>query len=88
MWNEERILAREKFPWLSADGRAYPINPAFGLQKDLPNFLLSQHKITNAKLAHRYVERLHAMAGVLDAASAGRGASGTGRHRAAGFRCR
>lgn len=70
VWNDERILAREKYPWLSANGWAYPVNQAFGLQKDLPNFLLSQHKITNAKLAHRYVERLHAMAHVLDAASA------------------
>jgi uncharacterized protein (DUF885 family) len=70
VWGDERRLANAKYPWLGADGQAYPVNQAFGIQKDLPNFLLSQHKIVNAKLAHRYVERLRAMAGVLDAVNA------------------
>jgi uncharacterized protein (DUF885 family) len=69
VWNDERELANEKYHWLGADGSAYPVNQAFGIQKELPNFLLSQHKITNAKLAHRYVDRLRAMAAVLDAAN-------------------
>jgi uncharacterized protein (DUF885 family) len=36
----------------------------------LPNFLLSTHQITNARLARHYVERLKALGPVLDAARA------------------
>ncbi|HEY2071638.1 MAG TPA: DUF885 domain-containing protein [Rhizomicrobium sp.] len=70
VWNDERELANAKYPWLGANGRIYPVNQAFGIQMELPNFLLSQHQIKNARLAHRYVDRLNAMAGVLDAATA------------------
>jgi uncharacterized protein (DUF885 family) len=70
IWTDERQLADHKYPWLGADGWAYPVNQAFGIQKDLPNFLLSQHKIVNAKLARRYVERLRAMGPLLDAVNA------------------
>lgn len=70
VWGDDRELADEKYPWLGANGQAYPVNQAFGIQKGLPNFLLSQHQITNAKLARRYVDRLHAMAAVLDAVNA------------------
>lgn len=67
LWSDERGLSDEKYPWLGANGSLYPVNQAFGIQKQLPNFLLSQHAITNVKLAHRYVDRLNAMADVLDA---------------------
>jgi uncharacterized protein (DUF885 family) len=70
IWNDERELADAKYPWLGANGQAYPVNQAFGIQKELPNFLLSQHQITNAKLARHYVDRLRAMAKVLDAVNA------------------
>ncbi|HWA92486.1 MAG TPA: DUF885 domain-containing protein [Rhizomicrobium sp.] len=63
-------LADAKYGWLGAGGSVYPINPAFGIQKELPNFLLSSHGITNAKLARNYVSRLRAMGPVLDAVSA------------------
>jgi uncharacterized protein (DUF885 family) len=66
MWEYDRELANAKYPWLGANGQAYPVNQAFGIQKNLPNFLLSQHQIKNAKLARRYVDRLRAMARVLD----------------------
>jgi uncharacterized protein (DUF885 family) len=67
VWEYDRALADEKYPWLGANGQPYPVNQAFGIQKELPNFLLSQHAITNAKLARRYVDRLSAMAHILDA---------------------
>jgi len=67
VWEYDRELANQKYPWLGANGQAYPVNQAFGIQKELPNFLLSQHAIKNAKLARRYVDRLRAMAKVLDA---------------------
>ena len=66
VWQYGRALDDRKYPWLAADGQAYPVNQAFGIQKDLPNFLLSQHQITNARLARNYVKRIEAMAQVLD----------------------
>jgi uncharacterized protein (DUF885 family) len=70
LWTYQRGLDQEKYSWLSADGSPYPVNQAFGIQKELPNFLLSTHQITNAKLARHYVDRLGAMASVLDAVTA------------------
>jgi len=70
LWGYDRRLAGEKYPWVGADGQAYPVNQAFGIQKDLPNFLLSQHQIKNAKLARHFVERVTALGAVLDAADA------------------
>ena len=67
LWTYDRALADEKYPWLGAGNNLYPINPAFGIQKDLPNFLLSTHSIKNALLARQYVDRLRAMGPVLDA---------------------
>src|SRR5204863_8744839 len=55
---------------LGANGQLYPVNQAFGIQKDLPNFLLSRHQIRNAKLARSYVDRLRATGPVLDAVTA------------------
>lgn len=70
LWNYDRQLAGEKYPWAGANGQAYPVNQAFGIQKNLPNFLLSQHQIKNARLARHYLDRLRAMAAVLDAVNA------------------
>lgn len=67
LWNYDRELAGRKYSWAAANGQAYPVNQAFGVQKTLANFLLSQHQIRNTKLAYRYVDRLGAMADVLDA---------------------
>jgi uncharacterized protein (DUF885 family) len=70
LWGYDRALADKKYPWLGADDAVYPINPAFGIQKNLPNFMLSSHPIKNALLARRYVDRLRAIAPVLDAVTA------------------
>jgi len=70
LWSYDRTLANEKYPWLGANSEVYPVNPAFGIQKELPNFLLSSHPLKNAMLARRYVERLRAMGPVLDAVTA------------------
>lgn len=67
LWTYERELESEKYPWIGEGGDLYPVNQAFGAQKDLPNFLMSQHQISNAKLARHYVERLKAMGEKLDA---------------------
>ena len=66
-WGYARTLADQKYPWLGANGQLYPVNQAFGIQLRLPNFLLSTHQITNARLARHYVDRLRAMGRVLDA---------------------
>ncbi|MDE2112332.1 MAG: DUF885 domain-containing protein [Alphaproteobacteria bacterium] len=66
-WSYARRLADEKYPWLGANNDLYPVNQAFGIQQSLPNFLLSVHRITNARLARHYVQRLKALGGVLDA---------------------
>jgi uncharacterized protein (DUF885 family) len=70
LWSYDRALAEDKYPWLGADGSLYPINPAFGIQKSLPNFLLSSHPIKNALLARHYVDRLRAMGPLLDLVTA------------------
>lgn len=70
LWSYDRQLDEEKYPWLGAGGDLYPINPAFGIQKNLPNFMLSSHALTSPKLAHRYVDRLRAMGALLDAVTA------------------
>jgi len=69
-WGYERNLANEKYPWLGANKALYPVNQAFGIQTGLPNFLLSTHQITNARMARHYVERLKALGPVLDAVRA------------------
>jgi len=70
LWTYDRALDDEKYPWLGANNSLYPINPAFGIQKELPNFLLSSHPLKNALLARHYVERLRAMGPLLDAVTA------------------
>jgi uncharacterized protein (DUF885 family) len=67
-WTYSRVLADEKYPWLGADNKPYPVEPAFGIQKQLPEFLLSTHQIKNARLARHYVARLKAIGPVIDAA--------------------
>jgi len=69
-WSYSRILADEKYPWLGANNRPYPVEPAFGVQKQLPNFLLSTHQIKNPRLARHYVSRLKAVGPIIDAVRA------------------
>lgn len=66
-WTYARQLADEKYPWLSANNKPYPVEPAFGIQKQLPDFLLSTHQIRNRLSARHYVARLKAIAPVIDA---------------------
>jgi len=66
-WTYARVLANQKYPWLGANDRLYPVEQAFGIQKSLPNFLLSVHQIKNARLARHYVDRLEALGRVMDA---------------------
>lgn len=70
VWTYERELANAAYPWLGADNKIYPVNQAFGEQRNLPNFLLTQHQIKNQRLARHYVDRLHALGSVLDAVNA------------------
>ena len=69
-WGFARNLEEEKYPWLGANNQLHPVNQAFGIQQGLPNFLLSTHQITNARLARHYVDRLQALAPVLDSVRA------------------
>ena len=66
-WTYARSLADEKYPWLGADNKPYPVEPAFGIQKQLPDFLLSTHQIKNTMLARHYVARLQAIGVIIDA---------------------
>jgi uncharacterized protein (DUF885 family) len=65
-WSYSRALADEKYPWLGANNKPYPVEPAFGIQKSLPNFLVSMHQIKNARLARHYVARLKALGPIID----------------------
>ena len=69
-WGYARRLADEKYPWLGANGKLYPVEQAFGIQKNLPNFISSMHQIKNARMARHYVMRLSALGPVLDAVRA------------------
>lgn len=66
-WGYERTLADEKYPWLGANNKPYPVEQAFGIQKGVVNFLLSTHQIKNARLARHYVARLKAIGPEIDA---------------------
>jgi len=66
-WSNVRALADEKYPWLGADNKPYPVEPVFGVQKELPFFLLTVHQIKNERLARHYVERLKALGSIIDA---------------------
>jgi hypothetical protein len=70
LWSYDRRLADEKYPWLGADGELYPVNQAFGVQKFLPSFLLTEHPIRSARSAQNYVSRLEAIGPLLDAVGA------------------
>jgi uncharacterized protein (DUF885 family) len=65
-WTYARTLADEKYPWLGANNRLYPVEQAFGIQKGLPNFLLSIHRITNERMARHYLARLEALSDAMD----------------------
>lgn len=47
---------QENWRWYS-----YPVNPLFGVQSQLPDFLINTHAITNEKSARRYLARLNAI---------------------------
>ena len=59
-------LALRRFDWLPADLSTYPISPMSGAQVALPNFMETQHVVSNDKTARNYVARLEAMGGKLD----------------------
>jgi uncharacterized protein (DUF885 family) len=59
-------LALKRFDWLPADLSTYPISPMSGAQVALPNFMETQHVVSNDKTARNYVARLEAMGGKLD----------------------
>jgi len=59
-------LALQRFGWLPADLSTYAISPMSGAQVQLPNFMETQHIISNDKTARNYVARLQAMGGKLD----------------------
>jgi uncharacterized protein (DUF885 family) len=59
-------LALQRFSWVPADLSTYPISPMFGAQVQLPNFMETQHIVSNEKTARNYVARLQAMGGKLD----------------------
>jgi len=63
------MLSFKRFGWISSEG-LYPIAPMWGVQVQLPNFLLSDHIIKNEKSARNYVRRLEASSAKLDAVTA------------------
>ena len=65
----QSALAFKRFDWMSSEG-LYPIAPMWGVQVNLPNFLLSGHVIKNEKTARNYVRRLEAASDKLDSATA------------------
>jgi uncharacterized protein (DUF885 family) len=66
-WGYARTLADEKYPWLGANNKPYPVEQAFGIQKGVINFLLSTHQIKNQHLIRSYAARLEAIAPQIDA---------------------
>jgi uncharacterized protein (DUF885 family) len=63
-------LALKRFGWLPADLSTYAISPMSGAQVGLPNFLETQHIVSNEKTARNYIARLEGMGGKLDQISA------------------
>jgi uncharacterized protein (DUF885 family) len=63
-------LSFKRFGWLSADQSLYAISPMFGVETQLPSFMQTTHVVSNDKTARNYVERLRAMGGKLDEATA------------------
>ncbi len=63
-------LSFKRFEWLSADGSLYGISPMFGVETQLPSFMLTTHVVSNDKTARNYVERLRAMGEKLDEVTA------------------
>src|SRR5260221_4314188 len=62
----DTALSFKRFDWLSSEG-LYPIAPMWGTQVNLPNFLETEHAVTNEKTARNYVKRLEATGDKLDA---------------------
>ena len=53
-YRAERVL--ERFPWRF---HTYPVNQMFGLQADVPAFLINFHRIDTEQDARDYIARLH-----------------------------
>lgn len=62
-------LAFRRFAWLQGD-ELYPVSPMFGVEVELPAFMLTTHVVRNARTARNYVKRLEAMAEKLDQVTA------------------
>lgn len=62
-------LAFRRFAWLQGD-ELYPVSPMFGVEVELPAFMLTTHVVRNARTARNYVKRLEAMAAKLDQVTA------------------
>ncbi len=62
----DTALSFKRFDWLSSEG-LYPIAPLWGAQVQLPNFLETQHVVSNGKTARNYLKRLGATGDKLDA---------------------
>lgn len=52
-WHLENAVAGEKF-----DFHNYPVNQLFGLQNGQPDFMVNQHRVTDATGAEHYLARL------------------------------
>src|SRR5260221_10514706 len=52
-WFLENTVAGEKFAFHN-----YPVNQLFGIQNNLPDFMVNQHRVADAKGAEHYLARL------------------------------
>jgi uncharacterized protein (DUF885 family) len=65
----ETGLSFRRFDWLQGD-ELYPVSPMFGVEVELPSFMLTTHIVSNDKTARNYVKRLEAMGDKLDEVTA------------------
>jgi uncharacterized protein (DUF885 family) len=65
----DRVIAGERFAYGSSAGRyaPYVLSQLSGAYRDVPDFLSSQHRVTNAADADAYVARVEAFAHAVDA---------------------
>ncbi len=68
----DRVIAGERFAYGSSAGRyaPYVLSQLSGAYRDVPDFLSSQHRVTNAADADAYVARVEAFANAIDAETA------------------
>jgi len=70
LWSYDSKLTDEKYAWLGAQSQLYAVNPAFGIQKTVPNFLVLDQTISDEQSAREYIERLKSLGPLLDAVRA------------------